>query len=96
MQIVEDEDEQKCSPIKPKKRTQLDSPFKKNFLEDSEKSSSGQCCGAELDRGDQISLNLNLTNLENDQIIVTPRKGDISMNNKRSKTALGQINDADS
>ena len=55
--IEEDEEEQKCSPIKPKKRTQMDSPFKKNFEDDSD--NSNECCGAELDRGSPLDMNLN-------------------------------------
>lgn len=93
MQIVEDEDEQKCSPIKPKKRTQLDSPFKKNFQEDSEQSSNGQCCGAELDMEDPLGLNLNLADPENDNIIATPpKKGGSSLNqSKRFSLKVAEV-----
>ena len=70
MLIEEDEEEQKCSPIKPKKRTQMDSPFKKNFEDDSD--NSNECCGAELDRGSPLDLNLNDLVREEDQILETP------------------------
>ena len=77
MLIEEDADEERCSPIKPKKRTQIDSPFKRDFEADSDNSSNyGQCCGDELDRRNPLSLNLNIDNVDNDQIVVTPKKGE--------------------
>ena len=54
----------------------------------SQDSSNDQCCGAELDRSDPLSLNLNLANREFDMIVVTPRKGEQSMLNHKSKEAL--------
>lgn len=69
--IDEDVDEQQCSPIKPKKRTTEDSPFKRHQNGIVENSSDSQInhiavggFGAELDRkhdsAEMISLNLNL------------------------------------
>ena len=47
----------------------MDSPFKKNFEEDSD---SNECCGAELDRGSPLDLNLNDLVREEDQVLETP------------------------
>ena len=56
----------------------MDSPFKKNFEDDSD--NSNECCGAELDRGSPLDMNLNDLVREEDQILETPPRGNSSPN----------------